>query len=108
MNGTWVPVDGCTLPTAEQPLRVAEFDALFADALQGVRRVAPTHVVLTLAPGSADRARELADRESGCCWFFGFEVSERAAGAPVSLAITVPAARTDVLDGLVARAEARS
>jgi hypothetical protein len=107
MNTTWVPVDACALPTAEQPFRVAEFDSLFADALQGVRRVAPTHVVLTLAPGSADRARELADRESDCCSFFGFEVTEPAAGEPVTLAITVPPARTDVLDGLVSRAEAR-
>ena len=29
MAVTWVP-ESCKLPTVEQPLRVAEFDALFA------------------------------------------------------------------------------
>ena len=28
----WVAPDACTLPTAERPLRVAEFDDLFANA----------------------------------------------------------------------------
>ncbi|MEV6153769.1 hypothetical protein AB0L53_25835 [Nonomuraea sp. NPDC052129] len=31
----WVPSE-CTLPTAEQPLRVAEFDALFAEVVRAV------------------------------------------------------------------------
>jgi len=31
---SWVAVDACTLPTEEQPLRVAEFDALLAGALR--------------------------------------------------------------------------
>jgi arsenate reductase len=103
MNTAWVPVDACTLPTAEQPLRADEFDRLFAETLLGVRRVAPTHVVLTLAPGSADRARDLVARESSCCSFFSFEITE---GDPVTLEITVPLARAGVLDGLVARTEA--
>ncbi len=30
----WVPVESCTLPSAEQPLRVAEFDELFAASLR--------------------------------------------------------------------------
>jgi len=106
MNTAWVPVDACSLPTAEQPLRADEFDRLFAESLLGVRRVAPTHVVLTLAAGSADRTRDLVDRESSCCSFFGFEVVESADGGPVSLDITVPPARAGELDGLVARTEA--
>ncbi|RZS31265.1 hypothetical protein EV193_115144 [Herbihabitans rhizosphaerae] len=48
----WVDTRSCTLPSVEQPLRVAEFDALFAE----------------------------------------------------SLIVEVPPARTDVLDGLAARA----
>ena len=32
----------CTLPTAEQPLRVAEFTDLFAALLSGVERTSPT------------------------------------------------------------------
>jgi len=38
--GAWVPVDACTLPTREQPLRLAEFDELFASTLRAVS--APT------------------------------------------------------------------
>ena len=35
---SWAPVDACTLPTAEQPLRVAEWDGLFAESLRAVER----------------------------------------------------------------------
>ncbi len=37
----WAPVDLCTLPTAEQPLREAELEALFATALTSIERVSP-------------------------------------------------------------------
>jgi hypothetical protein len=37
-DSVWVP-EACTLPTVEQPFRVAEFDDLFAVALCDVRRV---------------------------------------------------------------------
>ncbi|MBE1490368.1 hypothetical protein [Plantactinospora soyae] len=43
----WAP-SACTLPTTEQPLRVAEFDALFTDAVQTVARPAPTRLRLEL------------------------------------------------------------
>jgi hypothetical protein len=39
----------CTLPTAEQPLRVAEFDALFATATSA-ERVAPGELRFALPP----------------------------------------------------------
>ncbi|MFG1754168.1 hypothetical protein [Streptosporangium sandarakinum] len=53
----WTP-SACTLPTAEQPLRVAEFDALFIDAVRGVARPEPTRLRLELlfSPGNAARA----------------------------------------------------
>jgi hypothetical protein len=35
--------DACTLPTAEQPLRLAEFDELFATAVRRVDTVSTTH-----------------------------------------------------------------
>jgi hypothetical protein len=35
---TWVP-ESCRLPTVEQPLRVAEFDELFASAVTPAERV---------------------------------------------------------------------
>ncbi|MGW7465285.1 hypothetical protein ACWGJT_11360 [Streptomyces xantholiticus] len=67
----WVP-DSCTLPTIEQPLRVAEFDALFAERLAGSSRPdrLKLEMVLTGGPGVAEAVRDLVARESGCCSFF--------------------------------------
>jgi predicted metalloendopeptidase len=33
-QAAWVP-EACTLPSVEQPLRVAEFDEVFANAVRG-------------------------------------------------------------------------
>jgi hypothetical protein len=59
----WVP-SACTLPTAEQPLRVAEFDALFAEAVQAIARPEPARLRLELgfSPEHAARAAELTAR----------------------------------------------
>lgn len=96
----------CTLPTAEQPLRVAEFDALFADAAQDVARPERTRLRLELAssPDNAARAAELTARENGCCSFFTFTLT--IAGGSLTLEVTVPAEHVDVLDALQARAGA--
>ncbi|MET9340730.1 hypothetical protein [Nonomuraea sp. NPDC003804] len=101
----WVP-SGCTLPTAEQPLRVAEFDALFAEAVQAVQRPGREHLRLELAfsPEHAARAAELTARENGCCSFFAFTLT--IAGGGLSLEVAVPAEHADVLDALQARAAA--
>jgi hypothetical protein len=102
----WAPLDGCTLPTAEQPLREAEFDALFATALRSVERPATTWLRLNLDAGAAveTRARDLTARESSCCSFFDFRLT--AADGGLTLDVRVPQARTEVLDGLARRAEA--
>ena len=99
----WVP-SACTLPTAEQPLRVAEFDALFADAVRGVARPEHTRLRLELvfSPDNAARAAELAARENGCCSFFTFTVTIADGG--LALEATVPAGHVGVLDALQARA----
>ncbi|MVU81485.1 hypothetical protein GPX89_30130 [Nocardia sp. ET3-3] len=96
----WVP-DACTLPTAEQPLRVAEFDELFTESVLRHSRPEPTALTLVLPAAAEDRARELARRETECCSFFrfGFE----SAGAEVVMSIEVPAAQSGVLDALAAR-----
>jgi len=97
----WVPA-ACTLPAPERPTRLAEWDALFAAAVERERRT-PQHARLTL-PGAAGRAaqvRDLAARETGCCSFFAFEVAEAADGT-VALDIRVPAAQVAVLDALLA------
>ncbi|MGI8700216.1 MAG: hypothetical protein ACR2JU_03265 [Nocardioidaceae bacterium] len=104
------------MPIAEQPLRAAEFDDLFAETLVRVDRPDATRVDLTLVgePGLVQRVQALADRESTCCSFFEFTVtpSEPDAGADgtgrvaVHLGIAVPQARVDVLAAVVERAQA--
>jgi hypothetical protein len=91
----------CTLPSADRPLRVAEFDALFAAA--DVHRSGPTELSVTLAaaPGRADLVRDLTRRETECCSFFTFRPED---GDPLRLHVTVPPAHADVLDALAERA----
>lgn len=91
----------CTLPTAAQPPRVAEFTALFATALRRQERVDARHLRMTLAgdDGLTDAVRDLAARETDCCSFFAFTITPGTDGV-VILDIAVPAAHTAVLDGL--------
>ena len=106
MNQAWVP-DSCTLPTAERPLRAADFAALFTDAVQRAERPEPTRLHLDLRPGAevAARAAGLAAAETECCSFFTFAVS-RPAPDLVVLDIEVPDAHVAVLDAFDARAVA--
>lgn len=99
---SWVPMDACTLPTAEQPFRLAEFDDLFTSALQRVDRVAPTRLRLELAATAEAKARDLAARESECCSFFTFTFGADGSDT-VRMDIDVPTGRVDVLDGVVAQ-----
>ncbi len=96
----WAP-EVCTLPTAEVPLRIAEFDDLFASGLRGLERQAPTELRLTLDAAFEAWARDLTARETDCCSFFGFTFTPGLDGE-VHLQVTVPAAHTDVLDALTA------
>ena len=98
----WVAPDACTLLTAEQPLRLAEFDALFANHIIGVKRVTPTRLVLTLTgpPDLPAQVMDLTDRESACCSFFTFTVStdqDSGSGSRVRLDVAVPAAASTSL-----------
>jgi hypothetical protein len=103
----WAPVEACTLPTAERPARLAEFDGLFATALRSIERIEPTRARLLLAgeQALADRAQRLADAERSCCSFFTFGVSTPEPGL-VAFDIEVPPMYAEVLGGLVARADA--
>ncbi|MCU7729332.1 hypothetical protein ODJ79_36925 [Actinoplanes sp. KI2] len=100
--------DACTLPTAERPLRLAEFDDLFATAVRRIDRLGESHARLHLTgpAGLAARVRDLAARESECCSFFTFTTTEQPAteGEVVVLDIEVPAAHADVLASLIRRA----
>ena len=101
MTEAWIP-QACTLPTAERPLRTAEFDELFAGA-RGVSRRDDTTLVLELEPTPevAARAADLAMREIGCCSFFTFTL--RLATETVSFAI---GGHAEVLDAITERVSA--
>ena len=106
----WVPA-ACTLPTVEQPLRLAEFDTLFTTSLRSVERSSARHARLVLAGDGtlAARVRQLADAETSCCSFFTFTLtpltSDRTNTISVALDIEVPPAHSEVLAALVGRAE---
>ncbi len=95
----------CTLPTAEQPLRVAEFNDLFA-TVRSVATDEPGRVSLDLDPDPANAARaaELVTRETACCSFFTFALV--ATGGALRLDVTVPLAQYDVLAALAHQAAA--
>lgn len=97
--------DACTLPTAERPLRLAEFDRFFAEAVRSTERVSAQHLRLQL-DGRAqveEAARDLTARESSCCSFFAFDFS-RSGPDSLTLDVRVPSGHIGVLDALTARA----
>ncbi|MFC7908336.1 hypothetical protein [Streptomyces nigra] len=98
----WVP-QSCTLPTEEQPLRIAEWDALFSERLTSLSRPEPLRLRLDLAGGMGTeaRVRDLVARESGCCSFFTFTTTPRE--DLVVLDIAVDPAYEAVLDALATR-----
>lgn len=97
--------EACTLSDAERPLRLAEFDALFATAVRQVERIDATRLRLTLTGPDTLKAAvaDLTERESRCCSFFDFDVTADGQGQVV-VTIAVPAAHVGVLDALAARA----
>jgi hypothetical protein len=99
----WAP-QACTLPTVERPLRVAEFDQLFVDALRGGDRPESTRLQLRLERSAEARARELTARETDCCSFFAFTFTP-AGDEHVAVDVSVPTAHVPVLDALAARAQ---
>jgi hypothetical protein len=103
--GAWVP-GSCTLPTAERPVRVEAFTALFVEAVLGIERPSPGRLRLDLytAPEVAARAAELVTRETRCCSFFTFTLT--ATAGTLTLEAAVDAAHTLVLDALAERAAA--
>jgi hypothetical protein len=95
----------CTLPTDAQPLRVAEFDALFTEAMAPAVRVSSTHLRVHLAAGEtvAETAQDLLTRETECCAFFTFSL--RRSADSTTLDVRVPPEHATVLDAVGHRAE---
>ncbi|WP_035917475.1 hypothetical protein [Knoellia sinensis] len=95
--------DACTLPSPERPLRVAEFDELFASHVHQVEFSGEdVRLQLSGTEGLVDRVRDLAERESYCCSFFTFTVT--GTDEKLTLDISVPPEHHAILDDLAARA----
>lgn len=101
-QGDWVP-DACTLPTVEQPIRVAEFDRFFAESVHSTTRTTPTRLDMVLAAEAEGAGRDLASRESSCCSFLTFDFDTTETG--LVMQVGVPAAYVEVLDAFGARVE---
>ena len=110
----WVRVDACTLPTLEQPMRIAEFDDLFAASLRDIQDPGRSDVKVRLVLGGdeelPERVQRLVNAEASCCSFFTFTLTAVEPGdssvteTMVALEVDVPAARADVLAAFVSRA----
>jgi len=99
--------DACALPTAERPLRLAEFDALFETAVRRVeRRGDAVRFHLEGERGLVQEVRDLTARETACCSFFAFTIT--GTDQVLTLDVSVPPLRRDILEALAARAEERS
>jgi hypothetical protein len=98
------PMQGCTLVSADQLARAAEFDQLFAEMAVRTERPAPTRLLLELRrdAAAARRAAELAFAETTCCSFFTFALT--AAADRLVLEIAVPDAHLPALTSLADRA----
>ena len=99
----WVP-EACTLPTIERPLRLIEFDGLFARGLTAQQRLSATLLRWSLDRGVESEARDLTARETACCSFFTFGFI--VVGAALQVDVQVPPTQAKVLDELAARASA--
>lgn len=100
---SWAP-ETCSLPIAERPLRVAEFEELFSSAVLGLDRPKPGRLELALDP-TAEVAASMAAlmvRETGCCSFFAFTLT--ATDGRLILEVAVPPTHVTILDELQARA----
>jgi len=99
----WCAPSACSLEPAEQPGRVAEWDALFATA---VRSVLPVHggvrLLLAPAPGRASVVADLAEREAQCCAFLSFDLA--VTSSTLVLAVTADDEHGDVVAMLAGRA----
>ena len=97
-------ISACTLPAADLPGRLAEFDAAFAAGLQRAEVISPTRarLVFTADQAQAEALAGLLDRESQCCSFFTFD--QQAMEGSVTVDVTVPPAHAAALSVLAARA----
>ena len=98
----WCAPEACSLPIADQPARVVEWDTLFR-TVRTIERV-PGGVRFELDRLQADVAgvADLADRESQCCAFFTFGVT--VASDSLTLSVDADADHAEVVEALAGRA----
>ena len=99
---TWAP-ESCALPSVERPLREQEFADLFRNELISAALTAAGQADLLLNRDSRALAEELIARETHCCSFFDFTLTDEADALRVE--VRVPEAYADVLAALVGAAE---
>lgn len=101
--------EACTLPTVERPARSAEWGSLFREVIAAESRGSQSGRLRFPVDAALERrVRDVASRESSCCSFFTFQVSEGvdAAGAETMiLDVSVPPSQSAVLDAFIAWAE---
>jgi hypothetical protein len=103
----WCAPLACSLNPADQPARVAEWDALFAAGVRAVTSMEDgVRLELTPAPGRASEVADLADREARCCDFFRFDVA--IGGETLALTVRADSPHTAAVEALAARASALS
>lgn len=98
-------LEGCSLPTAQRPLRIDEFDDLFSTAVTAQTRLSAEVLRWSLDPRAEAVARDLAARESQCCSFFTFTFASE--DDTLQMDVRVPPVQSEVLDALATRAAAR-
>ncbi|HEX6054903.1 MAG TPA: hypothetical protein VFY98_03755 [Intrasporangium sp.] len=101
--------EACTLPTVERPARSAEWGSLFREVIAAESRGSQRGRLRFPVDAALERrVRDLASRESSCCSFFTFQVSEDvdAGGAEtMTLDVSVPPSQSAVLDAFIAWAD---
>jgi hypothetical protein len=90
----------CNLPTAQRPIRAAEFLDLLGRQVIGVQDANEQHTRFALNPDPevASTTADLFTRETQCCSFFTFTLT--ATGGSLTLDVEVPPSQVGVLAAL--------
>jgi hypothetical protein len=89
----------CTLEAGDFKTRTAQIEALATRHLRGVSRK-PLSIELTYATDALPELRDLVRKETECCAFLQFDLTESPDG--IRLKITAPEAARDAADTLFA------
>ena len=99
----WCAPDACSLPIADQPARVGEWDALFQTAVREIETgLGGVRFLLDRSRANVAAVADLADRESQCCAFFTFGVT--VASDALALSVDADPEHAEVVQTLAARA----